>query len=123
MTDLIRQIQIAQRNAGEAAVISHLGALGLADRCEADATPPKTNPLNRATDLHEKAAMPWAQAEKLALEEEGIGNTEIDELIGNASSHAIIGLLDDEEVREFVRSILVYHYALKPNTNSATRVE
>ena len=74
-------------------------------------------PLQRAIDLHEKAFMPWVEAEKLALEEDGIGDSEIDELIGNASSHAIVGLLGDEEVREFVRSILVHQYALTPNTN------
>lgn len=62
----------------------------------------------RAADLVEKAFMPWDQAEKLALDEIGIGDDEIDELIGEATSHAIIGLLDDEEVREFVRSILVH---------------
>jgi hypothetical protein len=68
-------------------------------------------PSERAQDLHEKAFMPWGQAEKLALEESGIGDAEIDELIGNASNTVLIGLLDEEDVREFVRSILIHQPA------------
>ena len=79
-------------------------------------------PLQRAIDLHEKAFMPWGQAEKLALDEAGIGDAEIDELIGNASHNVVISLLDDEEVREFVRSILVHQYALTPEITGATRL-
>jgi hypothetical protein len=77
-------------------------------------------PLQRAIDLHEKAFMPWGEAEKLALEEDGIGDSEIDELIGNVSNNVVISLLDDEEVREFVRSILVHQYALTPKQSGTT---
>lgn len=70
--------------------------------------PQPVQPSERAQDLHEKASMPWGQAEKLALEEAGIGDAEIDELIGEASNSVLIGLLDKEDVREFVRSILVH---------------
>jgi hypothetical protein len=77
-------------------------------------------PLQRADDLHGKAFMPWEQAEKLALEESGIEDEEIDELIGNCLRSEVVTLLSKEEVRAFVRSILVHQYGLQPNTNSGT---
>lgn len=77
---------------------------------------PSPGLLQRAVDLYEKSGMPWMQAEKLALEEIGIGDAEIDEMIGNASheSTAITGLLSEEELRAFVRSILLYQHAPPP---------
>lgn len=70
-----------------------------------------TGLLARAEELHEKAFMPWNQAEKLALSEVGVDDGQIDELIGNSSPTSLTTLLDPEEVREFVRSVLVYAQA------------
>lgn len=73
---------------------------------------PGNSILSRVEELHNKAFMPWREAEHLALSEAGIGNSKIDELIGECSSSPVVTLLDDEEVREFVRSILVHSGSL-----------
>lgn len=64
--------------------------------------------LKRAVDLHEKAGMPWAEAEELALSEAGIEDSHIDELTWNTEHATIVTLLSEEEVREFTRTILIY---------------
>lgn len=64
--------------------------------------------LKRAVDLHEKAGMPWAEAEELALSEAGIEDNHIDEISGNTDNSIICFLLSKEEVREFTRTILIY---------------
>lgn len=87
------------------------GVLGLtaesAEQREQGQAPGNTL-LSRVEELYNKAFMPWREAEHLALSESGIGNSKIDELIGECASSPVVTILDDEEVREFVRSILVH---------------
>ncbi len=65
--------------------------------------------LARALELHEKASMPWAAAEELALSEAGIDDAAIDELIGEAGYAGLDSLLTDpDSLRQFARSLLVH---------------
>ena len=61
----------------------------------------------RAIDLHEKAGMPWPDAEQLALSEIGADDAAVDELIGESGGLDQI-LLKPDELRQFTRSILVH---------------
>lgn len=77
----------------------------------------------RAIALHEKAFMPWADAEALALSEAGVDDAMLDELIGEAKDSNLLSLLDDEDVRAFVRTMLVHQpAALAPPTSAAPQV-
>lgn len=80
---------------------------------EAPASKPTTTSLlDRATDLHEKAFMPWREAERLALSEAGIGDADIDELIGEAAPTGLSSyLLTEDDLREFARAVLVHQPA------------
>lgn len=63
----------------------------------------------RAADLHHKAAMPWSDAEALALNEVGIDNRAIDELIGECGYAGLQSMLcSADELRQFTRSVLVH---------------
>lgn len=77
--------------------------------------------LSRATDLHEKAGMPWWGAEELALSEAGIDEAGIDELIGECGYAGLESLLTcADELRQFTRSILVHqHLAAAPAAQQA----
>lgn len=76
-----------------------------------------TSILKRATELHEKGFMPWAEAEELALSEAGIDDAEIDELIGNCGYAGLSSLLTTEdELRTFTRSVLVHQPHIAPTT-------
>ena len=75
--------------------------------------------LTRAEALHLNTGMPWHQAEELALSEAGIGNAEIDELIGECAGLGMDSLITGEgELRRFARAVLVHGQALKtPNAS------
>lgn len=60
MSDLIRQIQITQRNAGEAAVTAHLEASGLIVKSEAEQLADARTAAHRALDAAEKAWYAYA---------------------------------------------------------------
>lgn len=65
--------------------------------------------LSRATDLHEKAQMPWSEAEALALSEAGITLSTIDELIGNSAYRGVDSLLTTpDDIRKFTCALLVH---------------
>ena len=65
--------------------------------------------LKRAVDLHEKAGMPWVDAEELALSEAGIDDAILDELIGEAGYSGLESMLTTgDELRRFTRSVLVH---------------
>ena len=65
--------------------------------------------LMRAVELHEKAGMPWVDAEELALREAGIDDRAIDELIGNCAYSGLSSILaDEDELRQFTRAVLVH---------------
>lgn len=55
MSDLIQKIQVAQRNAAEAAVIAHLEASGLVTKSEAEKLEEAKALAHRALDEAEKA--------------------------------------------------------------------
>lgn len=64
---------------------------------------------NRAVELHEKADMPWPDAEELALKEVGIDAAAIDELIGECASSGLDALLTTpDDLRAFARALLVH---------------
>lgn len=68
--------------------------------------------LARATDLHEKGFMPWAEAEELALSEAGIDDAAIDELVGNCGSSGLSSVIcTPDELRTFTRAVLVHQPA------------
>lgn len=76
----------------------------------------------RAIDLHEKAGMPWTDAEQLALSEIGADDAAIDELIGESGGLDQF-LLKPDELRQFARSILVHGsplLAAQPKAQPAT---
>lgn len=75
--------------------------------------PPQPSSIQqRAIDLHEKAAMPWPDAEELALNEVGIDARAIDELIGECGYAGLASMLcTDDELRRFTRSVLVHQPA------------
>lgn len=65
--------------------------------------------LKRAEELHLKAGMPWNEAEQLALSEAGIGDPELDELIGECAQLGLDTLLaTEDELRTFARALLVH---------------
>lgn len=75
--------------------------------------PPQPSSIQqRAIYLHEKAAMPWPDAEELALNEAGIDARAIDELIGECGYAGLASMLcTDDELRRFTRSVLVHQPA------------
>jgi len=74
---------------------------------------PKRGWLARAELLHEQTGMPWHEAEALALAEDGIGTTAIDELIGECAPMGVDSLLcTADELRAFCRAVLVHGEAL-----------
>jgi hypothetical protein len=89
------------------------------DRPPAAPTPQATAPAGallqaRAKDLHEKANMPWHEAERLALSEIGIDDAAVDELIGNSGGLDSM-LCSADELRAFARSVLVHQPATPPS--------
>lgn len=80
-------------------------------RCEGAGTDGSDamNLQQRAIDLHEKAGMPWTQADALALSEAGITDADIDEMIGEHSDTVLVGFVPRDDVRAFVRGILVHN--------------
>lgn len=89
------------------------GAGGLGAKEGASPVEPRQTLLNRATDLHEKAQMPWSEAEKLALDEAGITFSSVEELIGNCARSGVDSLLTTpNDIREFTRAILVHSCGL-----------
>ena len=60
MSDLIRQIEIAQRNAGEAAVIAHLEASGVFKKSDAEKLADARKAAHDALDAAEKAWYAYA---------------------------------------------------------------
>lgn len=80
--------------------------------------------LSRAIELHEKAGMPWVDAEELALSEAGIDDAILDELIGEAGYSGLESMLTTvDELRRFTRSILVHQplAALRASSPADTR--
>jgi hypothetical protein len=69
---------------------------------------PLSGLLKRATELHEKGNLPWSEAEKLALSEFGIDDTQIDEIAGNCANSNLASLLDKDDLREYIRTVIVY---------------
>ncbi len=68
--------------------------------------------FDRANDLHEKAAMPWTEAEKLALSEQGIDDAQIEELIHEHASTALVEFTKGwEDLQEYTRALLVHAVA------------
>lgn len=61
--------------------------------------------LQRASDLVEKCQMPWHEAERLALDEAGITEVEIEELQGECQFSTI---LTGDEITAYTRAILVH---------------
>ena len=65
--------------------------------------------LERAEALHEQTGMPWREAHALALEEHGIGQAALDELIGECAPRGVDSLLTTaDDLREFCRAVLVF---------------
>jgi len=80
--------------------------------------------LSRAIELHEKAGMPWVDAEELALNEAGIDDAVLDELIGNCAYSGLSSILaGEDELRQFTRSVLVHQpfAALRASSPADTR--
>jgi hypothetical protein len=65
--------------------------------------------FDRANDLHDKAAMPWTEAEKLALSEQGIDDAQIEELIHEHASTILVEFTKGwEDLQEYTRALLVH---------------
>lgn len=80
------------------------------------------NLLARATDLHEKASMPWADAEELALKEAGIDDAAIDELIGECAPCGLESLVTGaDELRRFTRAVIVHQPAALAKAQGASQ--
>lgn len=61
----------------------------------------------RAIDLHDKASMPWDQAYELALQEFGVDDDDLRELIGECGNGDDY-LLNREAIEGFARAVLVW---------------
>lgn len=94
------------------------GCQGALNRCAAAPASPATDasevpagcesPLvKRTVDLHEKASMPWSQAEELALSEFGFDDEDLHELIGEFEQ-CLEYLTDREQIESFARHVLVF---------------
>jgi hypothetical protein len=72
----------------------------------------------RAVELNDKAGMPWSDAEKLALSEQGVDDAQLRELIGNCALHGLETLLaSPEDLMEYTRAVLVHGSVLLSATN------
>lgn len=74
----------------------------------------------RATDLVEKAGMPWHEAEELALSEYGVDAAAIDELQGECCRSDI---LTGDDIPALIRSVLVHGSGLLARNNAVQIVQ
>jgi hypothetical protein len=117
MEDAAQTPQLAQSGAVEAApsdkriyarIASNYSGSLRSENPQEVQTPPSLQ--LRAIELHEKAFMPWHDAEQLALKEVGIDDAAIDELIGECASAGVDSLLTEpDDLRQFTRAVLVHN--------------
>lgn len=64
----------------------------------------------RATDLHEKADMPWDDADELALRENGLSEDALCDVIADFGliDHDGVRLMSDQDIKNLVRHVLVW---------------
>lgn len=68
-------------------------------------------PYQRAKIMQEEG-LEWADAVKDAIEQDGFGNAEIYRICSHSlGSCPLVALIDVDELRDFVRSVLVFQHA------------
>lgn len=77
---------------------------------QALAAGPISKLAQRATDLHEKADMPWDDADELALSEHGLSEDALCDVIADFGliDHDGVRLMSDQDIKNLARHVLVW---------------